>query len=188
MCQDIGRHPSSLSSNSLAYPEGLWHVFSLKFSIKDKKIISFGSSVFPAELLQGWLVETIKPSICSVYVDIVIVAFVPFLTNCIIPLPSEPLDGPEGTRWWWGGADLTFVNPEAEPGWTENSLWFFTLGKGGRGLNSGGAHIWMLSFASEQKAIISLVFRLNVLPLDLFNNCPDFCLRLDFLLAKRCVP
>lgn len=119
--------------DALVCLKGLRHVFSLQFSIKDKKIISFGSSAFPAELLRGWLVETIKPSICSVYVDIVIAAFVPFLTNCIMTLPSAPLEGPEGTRWWWGGADLTFVNPEAEPGWAGNSLWFFTLRKGGGG-------------------------------------------------------
>ena len=46
----------------------------------------------------------------------------------------------------------------------------------------------MLSFASEQEAIISLVFRVNAVPPDLFNNCPDFCLGLDFLLSKCCVP
>lgn len=128
MCQDIGRHPSSLSWLLSGLSWGaVACVFLLKFSIKNQKIISFGSSAFPAELLRGWRVETIKRSICSVYVDIVIAAFVPFLTNFIMPLPSKPLEGPEGIRWWWGGATLTLVNPKAEPGWTANSLWFFTL-------------------------------------------------------------
>ena len=171
---------------SLVCPEGLWHVFSLKFSIKNQKIISFGSSALPAELLRGWRVQTIKRSICSVYVDIVIAAFVPFLTNCIMPLPSEPLEGPEGIRWWGGGATLTLVNPKAEPGWTELPLILYAGDWGGGCLC--GTHIWMLSFASEQEAIISLVFRVNAVPPDLFNNCPDFCLGLDFLLSKCCVP
>lgn len=172
---------------SLVCPEGLWHVFSLKFSIKNQKIISFGSSAFPAELLRGWRAETIKRSICSVYVDIVIAAFVPFLTNCIMPLPCEPLEGPEGIRWWWGGAILTLVNPRGRARLNrELPLILYTGDWDGDCLC--GTHIWMLSFASEQKAVISLVFRVNAMPPDLFNNCPDFCLGLDFLLSKCCVP
>lgn len=69
--------------------------------------------------------------------DIVIATFVPFLTNCIMLLPSEPLEGPEGA----GGDEEGLIAHLSTPRQSQaksRTLFDFVYWLEGWGLTQGG--------------------------------------------------